>query len=274
MQSSVLTLNNQIENLCHKKCDDSIVSENIPVNHCNLSMPSKMFTFDDDPFSHSRPMTAPNPTTSNTSYSSMDNTMKSGVIIKKPFLKRKKRRKLSTKKVDWSHVKPKTISHLSEDVRASRNVNNHKSDYKPNAINWKERVCSRVDCGNKTSSNRKRLKQRRKQNSFRDTYHHSIQTQANCRKDDDYLYYLKKGNKIGKITKESATARLHDGTGPMILKPNSNKNESNNMEHEQYMDEFECDDSADNQLRELQQTFAAIEKAMKQRREKQQLQID
>ena len=265
----MIILNDEIDDLCSKECDNSFASENIPVNHCNTSISSKMFTFDDDPLTQCRPMTAPNPTTFNDNdhyLSSIDNNIKTmtGAKTKKPFLKRKKRPKLSPKKVDWSYVKPRTISRLSEDVRASRNINNHRSHYKPNAINWKERVSSRVDCGNKVPFDRKKLKQRKKQSSFGDTYHHSVQTQKYCRKNDNYLYYLKKGNKIGKITKDTVNAQLQDGSGSMILKSNSNNDNIEEYDQCEAYDQY--DDSADNKLRELQQTFAAIEKAMKQRR--------
>ena len=110
--------------------------------------------------------------------------------------------------------------------------------------------------------------------------------------DDEYLFYLKKGNKIGKIPREAASAQLQEGSGDMIIGPQSNRSlsrssrgydaddgSSGNVEMvsssagadtdlERYMQEDSSSElHTENQLRELQQTFAAIEKAMKQRRQ-------
>jgi len=241
------------------------------------------------------------------------------------------------KKVDWSHVKPKTVSRLSEDVRAQRNSGHHRNRQKPNVVNWKKRATSRVDC--KWSSDKyrpsnvpserletqrrdKRPKSResvqsrsraKRQNQFADSYSHHIDTRSNesvedramnsnnntekkmknrkNRTDDEYLFYLKKDNRVGKIPRDAATAQLQDGSGDMIICPQSSRSlsrsnrsvdaentSSSNFEissgntgtetdYERYVhDESSNEIQAENQLRELQQTFAAIEKAMKQRR--------
>ena len=326
LRSSIAQVNDQIDNLClnqqelPKKNRRNNVSCNIPVMiNSDTSISTKMFTFDESNNEsnelsmnynyYQRPMTAPNIMSHDSSfYSSSHNSGTPSLnggrersISKKPYLKRKKRPKLLPKKVDWSYVKPKTVSRLSDDIRASRISNNNRAHYKPNVINWKEKATSRVDCGRSTINCKpiKKVKHRKKRNEFVDSYHHSNHlNKINKKKDDNYLYYLKKGNKIGKISRDSATAQLHDGSGPLILQSNSNNNsfnQENNIiddkidnvqvissnndikydecdEYDEYIQDFENVDETDDRLKELQQTFAAIEHAMKQRRKKQQQQ--
>jgi len=252
-------------------------------------------------FNQQRPMTAPSESINNP-------------LPKKPFLRRKKPKlnKLNVpQKVDWSHVKSKTVSRLNGEIRAYRTANNQRTHYKQNKINWKQRAISRVDCN--WNKRRKIIKRKKKKiNKFAESHSHSnhiekshkrcipkpnkhfIPKSKNKHNDDEYLYYLKEGNKIGKISRHSANAQLHDGSGPMILRTKQKQNDykyeiqlnshnemididdvdddnqyDTNYEENQYEYDEDTnydDNDNDHQLKELQQTFAAIEQAMKQRR--------
>ena len=368
LRSSIDQVNGQIDTLCNSNGNSippvdppekkrvQILSENRPVDSL------QELTFDgysDDPMNspivplptEQRPMTAPNiPHHQNRSHST--NTSQSPPsATKKPFLKKRTRR-MRPKKVDWSHVKPKTVSRLSQNVRASRNTGNNRNRNKPNVINWKKRATSRVDCSwssdkyrpcNVPPDPKKRdLREKRpkssestqsahghsrsrpsvnssaskKHNQFVDSYHnisngsnhsngqHPKPTKHSKKRsktiqmtDDEYLFYLKKGNKIGKIPRDAATAQLQDGSGDMIICPHSSRsascqsrstrsfeveeassghmgvissNTGMDSDYERYLQEDSSSEiHTENQLRELQQTFAAIEKAMKQRRQQQ-----
>jgi len=344
LRSSIDEVNFQVESLCSQRQQNRNVNSYASANHF-VDDPSasstRVFTFVGDNASLNssyaqRPMTAPSTCVLSRGGShhgmsaSGSGSPTSSRHIKKPFLKRKNSRTLRPQKVDWSHVKPKTVSRLSDDVRAQRTANVHKPRHKPSAPNWKKKAQPRVDCSwsadrfgmslsstNYRSSARPKTRDpraKRRRNEFVDSYSNT-QANANNRRrsvvqpshyrcaqqqhrvsnkqsDDEFLYYIKKGNQVGKISRDSAQAQLHDGSGNLVLaKPRGrgrnrerrareedvrvvgievvSKNHDGD-ECERYIEEQNSTDAemhVDNQLMELQQTFAAIEKAMKQRRQ-------
>jgi len=277
LRSSIEDINGQIHELCSKRVLQSSIQQNHPPPQQQQQPEHISFTHDacDEQLSPAtstlwpaRPSTAPHP-------------YHHHLHQKKTYLKRRKQRNLVAHKVDWSHVKPKTVSRLSDDVRAHRVANSHRMRYKPNVVNFRERAFSKVDCNwpsakSKTESSAKSRKAKKKSvgstrssahsqnnhsNKFSDSYHHS---------NDNYLFYITKENKVGKISRDSAEAQLHRGRGSMILQANGTNNEQphcssssrRRVTHDRYSDR-------DHQLTELQETFAQIQAAMKQKRLKQ-----
>merc|ERR1712228_599533 len=203
---------------------------------------------------------------------------------KRTYLKRK-RTKLKFQKVDWSHVRAKTVCR-HDNIRTNRLSNSQRVYSKQPKINWKEKVSSRVDC--KWSSDKygyrppaaktkQPKRKRKKQKEFVETFHHSNhRKKSNHQSEDDkYLYYFKKnGVKVGRISRDETLAQLQSGNGSMILQTKQNEfdasedTEDSNVRIIITNNDMEDDESESNkQLNELQQTFAAIEHAMKQKRQ-------
>ena len=147
-------------------------------------------------------------------------------------------------------------------------------------------MSSRVDCkwssdkyGYRPPANtrqRKKKAKKKKQKEFVETFHHSNHhNKANQSEDDKYLFYFAGDNKVGKISRDETIAQLHDGNGSMILKTKQddlNCIEEGDKENAKKTVQI-IDDGANGnggQLKELQHTFAAIEQAMKQRRNERQ----
>jgi len=383
LRSSIQQVNGQVDSLCNsvppvnpsdiKRIQLLTDRKQQIASHPNDPASECEFTFHDDVSSRSllppppeqRPLTAPNVShhqsdQTHQSHQSRSNSLprpsndsrSPPVVTKKPFLKKRNGRRMMAKKVDWSHVKPKTVSRLSQDVRACRNTGPHRGKQKPNVINWKKRATSRVDCSwssdkyrpsnvppersrrslrsakapkpskvresartsvraTNASEGRSRSKGQSQNapNQFVDSYHNisskrpsrvDTQSTSGTRKgrtvqmtDDEYLFYLKKGNKIGKIPRDAANAQLQQGSGDMIICPQSTRSASSRSyaadegydgsisnaevrsssagvenDYERYLQEDSSSElHTENQLKELQRTFAAIEQAMKQRRQ-------
>merc|ERR1712130_446970 len=106
-----------------------------------------------------------------------------------------------------------------------------------------------------------------------------VETFNHCKKsnhqtdDDKYLYYFKKnGVKVGRISRDETLAQLQCGNGSMIIQTKQDDIDDSEDKDDKVQiiitnNDMDDENESNQHLNELQQTFAAIEQAMKKKRQ-------